>query len=120
MDEFELKNTLFALRERLTNQQQSIRSSALGDGGFRDLGRAPINLAEQASDEQELDLMVGRITASTETLTAIEDAIRRLDAGQFNVCEECGKEIGVRRLGIRPWARLCVDCKRKNEMEEES
>lgn len=117
MNALELKKTLLALRERLTSQQESIRNGALGDAGLRDLGRAPINLAEQASDEQELDLMAERLTASSETLADIDDAIRRLDEGQFNVCEECGGEIGVRRLGIRPWSRLCVDCKRKNESE---
>ncbi len=75
-------------------------------------------MAEQASDEQELDMMVSRLNASSETLAEIDDAIGRIDAGQFNVCEECRGEIGERRLAVQPWARLCVKCKRK--LEEES
>ena len=120
MDAEELKKTLLALRGHLTNQQESIRNGALGDAALRDLGRTPLNFAEQASDEQELDLMADRLTASSETLADIDDAIRRLDEGMFNVCEECEGEIGVRRLGIRPWSRLCVACKRRIESEGES
>ncbi len=116
----ELKKTLLALRDRLSNQQVSIISGALGDAGLRDVGKAPINFAEQASDEQEIDLMAERVTASSETLAAIDDAITRIDAGCFNVCAECGGEIGERRLKIRPWATLCVKCQEKDEAEGES
>lgn len=113
-----LKNNLLALRERLSDQQQSIRRGALESDSGRFTARAPINLAEQASEEQELDMMVSRLTASSETLAEINDALDRLDAGQYNVCEECKGEIGDRRLEVQPWARLCVKCKRKLEEEE--
>ncbi|MDR0361390.1 MAG: TraR/DksA family transcriptional regulator [Planctomycetota bacterium] len=118
MNADQLRKTLEALRERMTESQRSIRDGAISDAGLRDLGKAPINFAEQASDEQELDLMAERLTTSSETLADIDDAIERIDAGHFNECEECGKEIGERRLSIRPWARLCVSCQRKLEKEE--
>lgn len=120
MNAVDLKQTLLALRDRLTDQQESIMAGVMSDAGTRDVGRAPINFAEQASDEQELDLMAARLTSSSETLADIDEAIGRIDAGHFNECEECHKEIGERRLKIQPWARLCVDCKRKAEAEEES
>lgn len=113
-----LKQNLLALRDRLTNQQVSIQRGTLQSESARLSARAPINMAEQASDEQELDLMASRLTASSETLAEINDALERLDAGQFNVCEECDKEIGMRRLEVQPWARLCVSCKRKLEEEQ--
>lgn len=117
MDAGELRNILLNLRTRFARQQESIRSGALGDTG---LHGAPINLAEQASDEREIDLMAERLTASSETLADIDEAIRKIDGGVFNVCEECGGEIGERRLGIRPWSKLCVACQRKTESEGES
>lgn len=110
-----LRNNLLAIRERLTEQQESIQRDALLE---TETARAPINMAEQASDEQELDLMVSRLTASSETLAEIDDALDRLDSGLYNVCEECQKEIGERRLKVQPWAKLCVSCKRKLEEEE--
>lgn len=113
-----LRKNLLALRERLTSQQRSIRRDALETDSGRYAARAPINLAEQASDEQELDLMASRLTASSETIAEIDDALDRLDAGLYNVCEECKGVIGDRRLAIQPWTRLCVGCKRKLEEGE--
>ena len=113
-----LRRNLLALREYLIGQQQSIQRSALKSESGRFSARAPINMAESASDEQELDLMASRLTASSETLAEIDDALGRLDTGQFNVCEECHMEIGLRRLEIRPWSRLCIKCQRQLEEEE--
>lgn len=112
-----LRNNLLAIRDRLTNQQASIQRDALNSESGRYTARAPINMAEQASEEQELDMMVSRINASSETLAEIDDALGRLESGHFNECEECRKEIGLRRLAVQPWARLCVSCKRKLEEE---
>jgi DnaK suppressor protein len=112
-----LRAHLLALRARLTNSQATQRDSLTSDSG-RFMARTSINMAEHASDEQELDMMVSRLNASSETLGEIDDAIGRIDAGQFNVCEECKGEIGDRRLAVQPWARLCVACKRKLEGEQ--
>lgn len=113
-----LRKKLLALRERLSTQQESLQRDELKSESGRFTARAPINMAEQASDEQELDMLVSRINASSETLIEINEALDRLDAGLFNVCDECHLEIGFRRLEINPWAKLCVKCKRKLEEEE--
>jgi DnaK suppressor protein len=40
----------------------------------------------------------------------IEAALRRLDAGDYGLCEECGDEIPAKRLEIDPAIERCVDC----------
>jgi DnaK suppressor protein len=40
----------------------------------------------------------------------LEDAVRRLDAGDYGVCEVCGNAIPAERLAARPTARRCVGC----------
>lgn len=110
-----LRKNLDALRNRLTNSQAVIQREGLKSESGRFTARAPINMAEQASDEQALNMMVSRLNSSSETVALIDDAIRHLDAGKFNVCDECGKEIGDRRLTVQPWAILCVACQRKVE-----
>jgi DnaK suppressor protein len=112
-----LRHNLLAIRERLSDRQKYIQRDALQSDSGRFTARAPINMAEQASDEQELDMLVSRLTASSEILVEIKEALDRLDAGHFNECEECHKEIGERRLSIQPWAKLCVNCQRKLEEE---
>lgn len=48
----------------------------------------------------------------------IEKAIRRIDAGEYNMCEECEEPIGAQRLLARPETDLCIQCKEKQEHVE--
>ncbi|MDH3446157.1 MAG: RNA polymerase-binding protein DksA [Deltaproteobacteria bacterium] len=50
----------------------------------------------------------------------IQDALRRLDAGEFGICEECGEEIGIERLKARPVTTHCIDCKSSQEVREKN
>lgn len=45
----------------------------------------------------------------------IQEALQRLDEGDYGICEECGSEIGVPRLKARPVTTLCINCKSKQE-----
>jgi DnaK suppressor protein len=48
-------------------------------------------------------------------LAEIEAALKRIDDGTYGICTNCGKEIPPERLEARPWATLCIDCKRQRE-----
>jgi DnaK suppressor protein len=48
----------------------------------------------------------------------IENALRRIEAGTFGVCESCGSGIGAARLRARPITTLCIDCKTESERLE--
>ena len=43
-------------------------------------------------------------------LREIDQAVERLDAGTYGVCETCGARIGDGRLEARPVARTCIRC----------
>jgi DnaK suppressor protein len=53
-------------------------------------------------------------------LRKIEQALARLDRGEYGSCEECGEEIALGRLLARPVAMLCIDCKRRMEELEKT
>ncbi|GAB3086081.1 TraR/DksA family transcriptional regulator [Micromonospora schwarzwaldensis] len=40
----------------------------------------------------------------------VDDALRRVDAATYGVCERCGQPIGDERLAARPFARFCMAC----------
>jgi len=48
-------------------------------------------------------------------LKKIDKAIRRIESGEYNYCEDCGNAIGSARLLARPEANMCIDCKEKQE-----
>jgi DnaK suppressor protein len=48
----------------------------------------------------------------------IQEALQRLNDGEYGLCEECGEEIGIERLKARPVTTLCIGCKSSQEIEE--
>ncbi|HAM32514.1 MAG TPA: RNA polymerase-binding protein DksA [Deltaproteobacteria bacterium] len=48
----------------------------------------------------------------------IKEAIKRIEAGTFGICQGCGGEIEEKRLIARPVTSLCIDCKTVAEEEE--
>ena len=48
----------------------------------------------------------------------IQEALERLDEGEYGVCESCGEKIGIARLKARPVTTLCIDCKSIQEVQE--
>jgi DnaK suppressor protein len=75
------------------------------------------NFADLGTDNFEQDFMIGLIENSEETLREIDAALQRIDDGNFGVCEEGGHPVGKNRLKVIPWARLCIECQRKAEIE---
>ena len=53
-------------------------------------------------------------------LSKIDEAIARIEDGSYGVCEDCGEEIGLKRLEARPVTTLCIDCKTLQETREKS
>jgi DnaK suppressor protein len=51
-------------------------------------------------------------------LQKIDRALRKIDEGDFGVCEECGEEISTKRLEARPETTLCIRCKEDQERHE--
>lgn len=43
-------------------------------------------------------------------LAELDDALARLDVGDYGRCEQCGKPIAAERLAVRPAATTCVAC----------
>ena len=51
-------------------------------------------------------------------INKIKEALSRIEAGDFGVCEGCGDEIGEARLKARPVTTLCINCKMEAEKKE--
>jgi len=51
-------------------------------------------------------------------IAKIQEALRRLDNGEYGICEACGEKISIARLKARPVTSLCIDCKSDQEIQE--
>jgi len=80
----------------------------------RDLSRVTNPLPRDSTDAAivlENDEILEAIEQSaTAELRSIEQALERIEAGTFALCENCGRQITTARLRIVPHATLCLDC----------
>ena len=44
--------------------------------------------------------------------TRIQAALKRIEADEFGFCQDCGEEIGLKRLTLDPTLPTCVSCAR--------
>jgi len=50
------------------------------------------------------------LAAARERIAEIDEALGRVEAGTYGVCERCGQPIADERLAVRPFARSCIAC----------
>ena len=70
------------------------------------------------ADIQE-DIEFALIQMKSETLNKINDALSRLDHGDYGYCFDCGEEIAEKRLRALPFAVRCKDCEAAKEAVEQ-
>jgi DnaK suppressor protein len=63
--------------------------------------------ATVAFERQHVAALLDRARAHLE---AIDTALRKVDAGSYEICDICGRPIGAERLAARPAALTCVRC----------
>jgi RNA polymerase-binding protein DksA len=72
-------------------------------------------MADLGTDAQEREKKFQLASKSGRLIYHIDEALRRIKDGTFGACQTCGKDISKARLEAVPHARLCIDCKEKEE-----
>jgi DnaK suppressor protein len=74
--------------------------------------------ADRATIEEEHALELRTRDRERKLLKKIEQAIARIDAGDYGYCEESGEVIGVGRLLARPTASLSLEAQQRRELKQ--
>jgi DnaK suppressor protein len=53
-------------------------------------------------------------------MNKIDEALNRIEEGDYGICDSCGEDIAIKRLEARPVAKFCIDCKTKQEQREKA
>ncbi len=73
---------------------------------------------DRATQESEFSLELRTRDRERKLIKKIDEALERIETGDYGYCETCGVEIGIRRLEARPTATQCIDCKTLDELRE--
>jgi len=73
------------------------------------------HLAETATATLDREIDYTLEENSEHVLTAIDEALKRIEDGTYGICTNCGRPIREERLAAIPWATHCIDCKRLEE-----
>lgn len=74
--------------------------------------------ADRATAESDRSFTLRIRDRERKLIKKIKSAIIRIDEGIYGVCDECGDDIGIKRLKARPVTKLCINCKSKQEEDE--
>ncbi|HEY0427910.1 MAG TPA: TraR/DksA family transcriptional regulator [Pyrinomonadaceae bacterium] len=98
----EIKKSLLAERdmliEKLKDNDLSIDDSETPD---------PVDLAVRNYSK---NVMLAVSENESRQLMLIDEALLRIDDGEYGECQNCEKEINPKRLAAIPWARYCLSC----------
>jgi DnaK suppressor protein len=112
-----MASSMEVLKQRLQNKERELladiarfeeEARASGEAEVRDSGD-DATAAEAASET----LQEG--TLASQTLTLVQDALRRFQAGTYGRCIRCGRPIEAARLEAIPWAQYCLEDQEKQD-----
>lgn len=67
---------------------------------------------EGATIAFERQQVVALLEQAQRRLADVDAALAHRAAGDYGICENCGRPIAAERLAARPAARTCIDCAR--------
>ena len=72
------------------------------------LGRVAEDDQAQISHDEFISLKMNNLDYSQ--LRMVDEALERLDAGDYGICLACEEAVAPKRLLAVPWARYCIKC----------
>jgi len=75
------------------------------------------DLVDKAETSYTKEFLLSLSDSEREQLLLIDEALKRLEHGEFGVCQLCRGEVGAKRLEAIPWTPYCIDCQQKAEEE---
>lgn len=102
------------VRNRLVTKQTELKRRIAGTETTerREVAEGDTDNAHQW---EESDIRDDLDTQAAHELQQVNDALARLDAGEYGTCAECEEPISEARLRALPYATLCIQCAEEAE-----
>lgn len=104
------RDKLLERRETLVSQVAEAELSSRE----RDL-EATQDPADMAANAYTKELLISMSDNDRRLLELIDEALGRVESGDYGECVNCGEPIQEKRLNAVPWARYCLRCQDMKE-----
>jgi len=107
----DLKDKLLADKERILNKNSEKDHYSLDKNELSD----PV---DEACINSQTSTEIRFRNRENFYLKKINKTLKKMESGDYGLCDECDIEIGYERLVARPTAELCISCKEESEHVE--
>ncbi len=112
------KDLLKKMKEQFLEQisaveKDNLRTSQKDASG--DLSGYSIHMADMATDSYDREFSLSRVSGEQKIVYLIDEALKRIEDGDYGMCMTCGNLIAKNRLKAVPHAKFCVTCQGMEE-----
>jgi RNA polymerase-binding protein DksA len=109
------KNIILEKRKEILEELESLKASMMDvtTGEYVNENSTYSLHMEQGTDAMEREKTFLFASREGKFLNYLDDALKRIDKGDYGFCNDCGKLIEKERLEAVPHAQLCIQCKLK-------
>ena len=80
-----------------------------------DISGYAFHMADIATDTYDREFSFDLASNERELLYEIDESLKKIQEGNFGICEECKSAISKTRLKAIPYTRLCLKCQEAKE-----
>jgi DnaK suppressor protein len=106
-----MRDRLVALRTEL----EAAAESAEGSSAIVELDQSKVGRLSRMDAMQAQAMAKASDQRREATLRRVAAALKRIDDGEYGVCQSCDEPINPKRLEFDPTVLLCIDCASKSE-----
>lgn len=112
------RERLLALRDTLLDSMQGMAQDNLRTrADSSDASAFGMHQGDAGSDAYDRDFALSMLSQEQDALYEIDEALKRIDAGNYGICEMSNKLIPQARLEAIPFTRYTVECQAQIEKQ---
>ena len=115
----ELKQMLDSRRREIQAEVQGKMRDVREEGTWGGKQNEVLDAVESSEADIQEEIEFALIQMKSETLNKINDAVSRLEHGNYGYCFDCAEEIAEKRLRALPFAVRCKGCEEAREVAEQ-
>ncbi len=118
-DDYMNAEQLAYFKEKLLNWRTELEKESIETlHNLQDQAQNEADINDRASSETDRSFELRTRDRGRKLIMKINEALARIEEGDYGYCEETGVPIGLPRLEARPIATLCLEAQERHERME--